>query len=57
MPNEDEGGYVITSPDIPGLVTEGDNLSDAWYMAYDAAWGLLNKRPIIDFKLVDVDDA
>ncbi len=32
----DEGGYVITCPALPGLVTEADTLDDARLMAQDA---------------------
>jgi antitoxin HicB len=31
-----EGGYVVTCPALPGLVTEGDSLADARRMARDA---------------------
>ena len=31
-----EGGYVVTCPALPGLVTEGDSLVDAKRMAKDA---------------------
>jgi antitoxin HicB len=31
-----EGGYVVTCPALPGLVTEGDTLADARKMARDA---------------------
>lgn len=34
-PNED-GGYTVTVPALPGLVTEGDNLKQAREMAKDA---------------------
>jgi antitoxin HicB len=32
----DEGGYVVTCPALPGLVTEGDTLDEARAMAQDA---------------------
>jgi antitoxin HicB len=32
----EEGGYVVTCPALPGLVTEGDTLEDARKMAKDA---------------------
>lgn len=32
----ERGGYTITFPDLPGIVTEGDDLSEALYMAKDA---------------------
>jgi len=31
-----EGGYVVTCPALPGLVTEGDTLPEARRMARDA---------------------
>ncbi len=31
-----EGGYVVTCPALPGLVTEGDTLAQARKMAKDA---------------------
>jgi antitoxin HicB len=31
-----EGGYVVTCPALPGLVTEGDTLGEAKRMAKDA---------------------
>lgn len=33
------GGYVVTAPDMPGLVTGGDTLAEALDMARDAACG------------------
>ena len=30
------GGYVVTCPALPGLVTEGDTLAEARAMAIDA---------------------
>ncbi|MBR5970203.1 MAG: type II toxin-antitoxin system HicB family antitoxin [Lachnospiraceae bacterium] len=35
----EEGGYTVTFPDLPGCVTEGDDLAEAMYMAQDAASG------------------
>lgn len=32
----EEGGYVVTCPALPGLVTEGDTLEEAQAMAEDA---------------------
>ncbi|PYV19369.1 MAG: antitoxin HicB [Acidobacteria bacterium] len=32
----EEGGYVVTCPALPGLVTEGDTLEEARAMAEDA---------------------
>ena len=32
----EEGGYVVTCPALPGLVTEGDTLEEARSMAEDA---------------------
>ena len=32
----EEGGYVVTCPALPGLVTEGDTMEEARMMAEDA---------------------
>ena len=32
----EEGGYVVTCPALPGLITEDDTLEDARAMAQDA---------------------
>jgi antitoxin HicB len=32
----EEGGYTVTCPTLPGLVTEGDTLEEARAMAADA---------------------
>ncbi len=37
----EEGGYVVTCPALPGLVTEGDTLEEARNMAADAIHGYL----------------
>ncbi|MDQ3831904.1 MAG: type II toxin-antitoxin system HicB family antitoxin [Candidatus Tectomicrobia bacterium] len=37
----EEGGYVVTCPELPGLVTEGDTLEEAKEMARDAVQGYL----------------
>jgi antitoxin HicB len=37
----EEGGYVVTCPALPGLVTEGDTLVEARTMAEDAIVGYL----------------
>jgi predicted RNase H-like HicB family nuclease len=36
---EEEGGYVVTCPALPGLVTEGDTMAEARQMAEDALRG------------------
>ena len=40
MPDEG-GGYTVTCPALPGLVTEGDTLEEARLMAADAIRGYL----------------
>ena len=37
----EEGGYVVTCPALPGLVTEGDTLDEARQMAKDDIRGYL----------------
>ena len=40
------GGYVVTCPALPGLVTEGDTLEQARLMATDAIQGYLESLRI-----------
>jgi predicted RNase H-like HicB family nuclease len=37
----EEGGYIVTCPTLPGLVTEGDNLREARRMAREAITGYI----------------
>ena len=37
----DPDGYLVTCPALPGLVTEGDTLDEAFAMAKDAIAGYL----------------
>lgn len=37
----EEGGYTVTVPALPGVVTEGDNFEEARAMAADAIRGYL----------------
>jgi antitoxin HicB len=37
----EEGGFVVTCPGLPGLVTEGDTLEQARAMAQDAIRGYI----------------
>ena len=37
----EEGGYVVTVPALPGIVTEGDTLEEARIMVADAVKGYL----------------
>lgn len=49
----DDGDYfVVTSPNIPGLVTQGDTLADAAYWAEDAIATMIE-----DTKYPEVQDA
>lgn len=34
-PDEKDGGYFISFPDLPGCFTEGNDMADAMYMAND----------------------
>jgi predicted RNase H-like HicB family nuclease len=40
----EEGGYVVTSPFDPELITEAETLSEAFENAYDAADALRQSR-------------
>lgn len=37
--SDESGGYVVEFPDLPGCVTEGKSLEEAFEMAADAASG------------------
>ena len=37
----EEGGFVVTCPALPGLVTEGDTMDEARAMAQDAIRGYI----------------
>lgn len=37
----EEGGFVVTVPKLPGLVTEGDTFEQAMHMVQDAIKGYL----------------
>lgn len=37
----DEGGYVATSPDLPGLVAQGRTLAETMDIAHDVARKLI----------------
>ena len=37
----EEGGYIVTAPALPGLMTEGDTLEEARAMAIEAIRGYL----------------
>ena len=37
----EEGGFIVTCPALPGLVTEGDTLEEARAMAEDAIRGYI----------------
>jgi predicted RNase H-like HicB family nuclease len=39
---EPEGGYTVTCPALPGLVTYGETLDDARAMAADAIQGYID---------------
>jgi antitoxin HicB len=52
----DDGGYVVTCPALPGLVTEGDTLAEARRMASDAIRCYLGslKKDGIDFPVEEL---
>jgi predicted RNase H-like HicB family nuclease len=50
------GGYVVTCPELPGLVTEGDTLPEALEMAADATRGYLESVAEDEPKVMTVDD-
>src|SRR5437879_4197504 len=60
----EEGGFVVTSPIDPGLVTQAETLQEAFHMAYDAAECLAIGRKLMAERMglavaevVSADDA
>ena len=47
----DEGGYIVTSPFEPELITEAESLEDAFAMARDAVKALRASRAKLHRKL------
>ncbi|HEX7998716.1 MAG TPA: type II toxin-antitoxin system HicB family antitoxin [Pyrinomonadaceae bacterium] len=56
MTPDETGGYIVTCPALPGLVTEGDTLEEARTMAADAIRGYLEVL-IEDGEPVPADNA
>lgn len=44
LEDAEEGGYVVTSPLDPELITEAETIEDAFVNAYDAATALRKSR-------------
>lgn len=36
LTKEEEGGYMVTVPALPGCITQGDNIEEAMAMAQEA---------------------
>lgn len=36
LTKEEEGGYMVTVPALPGCITQGDNIEEAMVMAQEA---------------------
>jgi predicted RNase H-like HicB family nuclease len=47
----EEGGYVVTSPLDPELITEAETVEDAFTMARDALRGLMQSRAKLPGKM------
>ena len=60
VPLEEQQGYCVTVPDLPGCVTQGSDLADAIAMSVDAASGWIldeledGNRPPATSKLSDI---
>ena len=55
MTPDETGGYVVTCPALPGLVTEGDTLEEAREMAADAIRGYIESLQM-DGELIPTDN-
>lgn len=49
-----DGGYVVTVPEIPGLVTEGDSVEEAMRMAKDAIETYLSYQKEVSKTIVKI---
>ena len=52
LESAEEGGYIVTSPFEPELITEAESLEDAFAMAKDAIKALRASRAKLHRKLV-----
>ena len=52
----EEGGFVVTAPKLPGLVTEGDTFEEAMEMAKDAIKGYIEVLQEQKKEIPDPDD-
>ena len=52
----EEGGFVVTVPKLPGLVTEGDTFEEAMEMVKDAIKGYLEVLQENKEEIPDPDD-
>lgn len=50
-----DGGFVVTVPALPGVVTEGDTFEEALEMAKDAIRAYLESL-LLDGEAIPVDD-
>ena len=50
-PNEYDGSYTITYPDLPGCISEGKSLENALYMAQDALKQWLECTIVVGHKI------
>ncbi len=53
----EEGGYVVTSPLDPELITEADSLDEAFENARDAASALNESRKKLAKQLADAEQS
>ena len=54
LPREEGGGYGVTSPLEPQLVTEAQSIEEAFAMARDAIQGLRESRQIYARRLAEM---
>ena len=54
IPEEDGGGYGVTSPLEPQLVTEAATIEEAFEMARDAIQGLRESRKVYARRLAEL---
>jgi predicted RNase H-like HicB family nuclease len=53
--NEDEGGYTVTVPALPGCITQGNTREEAVERAQEAIEGFIEALKIIDEPIPESD--
>lgn len=56
IPDTDEGGYVVSFPDLPGCLTVGDSIEEAMVNAEDAKRAWINAAIEEGYRISEPDE-